>query len=123
MKKEYITVFLIIIAIVLGIIFYFTNNKLEKPNNSLQYTVGCSSAKIDASVYSLRGDTSLIGAFITFNEIPITDATKAELTKLGVVLLEDTWTFDYALAEIPTDSLCTLADYDFVKYVFIPIEK
>jgi hypothetical protein len=122
MKKDYIAIFLIIIAIVLGIIFYFTN---EDPadENILQYTVGCESDKIDASVYSLKGNTSLIGAFITFNEVPISDDVRTELTNLGVLLREDSWIFDYVLAQIPTESLCHLADYDFVTNVFIPTEN
>ena len=122
MKKDHITVFLVIIAIVLGIIFYFTN---EEPvdENILQYTVGCESDKIDASVYALKGNTSLIGAFITFDQVPISDDVRAELTNLGVLLREDSWIFDYVLAQIPTESLCHLADYDFVTGVFIPREN
>ncbi|MFA6307939.1 MAG: hypothetical protein WCS88_04200 [Patescibacteria group bacterium] len=119
MKKEYISIFLLIIAILLGIIFYFNSRPVEN-KNILQYTVGCASDKIDASVYSLEGNTSRIGALISFNDVPISEETRAELTKLGVILSEDSWIFDYALAEIPTESLCALADYDFVQSVFIP---
>jgi len=122
MKKEYISIFLVVIAIVLGIIFYYTNQVSEN-KNVLQYTAGCQSDKIDASIYSLRGDTSLIGAFISFKEVPISENTRAALDKLGVKMLEDTWIFDYVLAEIPTDTLCDLAEYDFVTSVFIPREN
>ncbi len=119
MKKDHIAIFLLVIAIVLGFIFYFTNKKPIK-QNTLQYTAGCASDKIDASVYSLRGDTSLIGAFISFKEVPLTEEVELELSKLGVTIRKDSWIFDYGLAQIPTKSLCQLADYDFVKAVFIP---
>ena len=111
------------IAIVLGIIFYFSNKEPLLDENVLKYTVGCDSDKIDASVYSLRGDTSLIGAFITFDQVPISEDVRTELTRLGVSLREDSWIFDYVLAQIPTESLCHLADYDFVANVFIPTES
>lgn len=119
MKKDYIAIFLVIIAIVLGFIFYFSNQPVV-PKNTLQYTAGCGSDKIDASVYSLRGDTSLIGAFISFKEVPLSEEVTTELDKLGVTIRKDSWIFDYGLAQIPTKSLCRLADYDFVKSVFIP---
>lgn len=122
-KNDYIVSFLLIIAIVFSIIFYFNARPLVKDKNVLQYTAGCNSDKIDASIYSLRGDTSLIGAFISFDKVPITDEARAELTKLGVFLREDSWIFDYVLAEIPTNSLCHLADFDFVTGVFIPQEN
>ncbi|MFA6466321.1 MAG: hypothetical protein WCV71_00475 [Patescibacteria group bacterium] len=122
-KNDYIVSFLLIIAIVFSIIFYFNARPLVKDKNVLQYTAGCSSDKIDASIYSLRGDTSLIGAFISFDKVPIDDTIRAELTKLGVFLREDSWIFDYVLAEIPTEALCNLADYDFVTGVFIPQEN
>jgi hypothetical protein len=118
-KKDHIVVFLVIIALVLGVIFYF-NNPSEEQQNTLEYTAGCSSDKVDVSVYSLKGDTSLIGAFVSFKKIPISPEIEAELIKLGVALEEDSWIFDYALARIPTSSLCVLAEYDFVKSIFIP---
>ena len=122
MKKEYITIFLVIIAIVLGIIFYLTNKPVEN-KNTLQYTAGCGSDKIDASVYSLKGNTSLIGAFISFDKVPISENTRVELDRLDVYLDENSWIFDYVLAQIPTESLCDLAEYDFIKGVFIPLES
>jgi len=119
MKKEHISIFLVIIAIILGIIFIFSNNK-SKNTNTLQYTAGCQSDKIDASVYRLRGDTSLIGAFISFQEVPISQEVQSKLDELGVIVVEGSWIFDYALTKIPTESLCTLAENDFVKGIFIP---
>lgn len=119
MKKEYIAVFLVVVAIILGIIFYFNGFKSEN-KNVLKYTAGCSSEKIDASVYSLRGDTSLIGAFVSFDQVPPSSEVRAKLAELGVSLREDTWIFDYAIAQIPTDSLCVLAEQDFVRGIFIP---
>ncbi|MBT4210066.1 MAG: hypothetical protein HOE19_04105 [Candidatus Komeilibacteria bacterium] len=121
MKKEYIMIILLVIAVVLGFIFYSTN---EQPveENILQYTAGCASDKIDASVYSLRGDTSLIGAFISFKEVPISEEVTTELNKLGVSMRKDSWIFDHGLAQIPTDVLCELAEHDFVTSIFIPKE-
>jgi len=118
-KNDYIVVSLLAIALVLGLIFYFTN-KAPVEQNTLAYAAGCSSDKIDASIYSLSSNTSLIGAFISFDKVPISDDVKNELASLGVYLRDDSWIFDYALAEIPTGSLCALADYDFVTSVFIP---
>ena len=122
MKKQHITILLVIIAVVLGIIFYFSTKPLED-KNILQYTAGCSSDKIDASIYRLKGNTSLIGAFISFDKMPIEDTTKVELDKLGVEIDEESQIFDYLYATIPTEVLCDLAEYDFVKRVFIPIEE
>jgi len=119
MRKDYIAIFLVVVAIILGIIFYFNGFKSEN-KNVLKYTAGCSSEKIDASVYGLRGDTSRIGAFISFAEVPLSGDVRTQLTELGVALKEDTWIFDYAIAEIPTESLCILAERDFVKGIFIP---
>lgn len=119
MKKEYIAIVLIIIAIVLGIIFYF-NTRVVIDTNTLEYTAGCASEKIDASVYSLSADTRLIGALLTFQKVPLDDSVYDDLQNLGVSLEENSWVLDYTLAQIPTESLCDLADRDFVKYIFIP---
>ena len=119
MRKDHIAIFLVAMAIILGIIFYFNGFKSEN-KNVLKYTAGCSSEKIDPSVYGLRGDTSRIGAFISFAKVPLSEDVRGQLTELGVSLKEDTWIFDYAIAEIPTESLCILAERDFVKGIFIP---
>lgn len=121
MKKEYIAIFLLIIAVILGIIFYFKTRPTI--TNTLEYSVGCRSEKIDSSVYRLRDNTSLIGAFITFKEVPISQDVRDILSQLNVFLREESWTLDYTLAEIPTDSLCQLAEEDFVKNIFIPLDN
>jgi len=112
-------IFLLVIAVVLGFIFYSTN-KQPVEQNTLEYTAGCASDKIDASIYSLKGNTSLIGAFISFKEVPISEEVETALNKLGITIRNDSWIFDYGLAEIPTEALCDLADFDFVTGVFIP---
>lgn len=121
MKKEHITIFLVIIAIILGAILIFSSNDY-KNTNTLQYTVGCQSNKIDSSVYRLEGDTSLIGAFIVFKEVPISQEVQAELDNLNISIIDGSWIFDYALFKIPTESLCILAEKDFVQGVFVPEE-
>ena len=122
MKNEHITIFLVIIAIVFGIVYYF-NAKPVEDKDVLKYTTGCDSEKIDDSIYKLKGTTSLIGAFISFDKVPIEEATKDELDKLGIQIDEDSQILDYMYATIPTEALCDLAEYDFVKRVFIPIEE
>jgi len=52
--------------------------------------------------------------------VPISEEVETALNKLGITIRNDSWIFDYGLAEIPTEALCDLADFDFVTGVFIP---
>ena len=120
MKTSHSAVFFVLMLIAVAFIFAFIFQEKPAEQKVLLQTLDCQSDKIDASVYNLRGDTSLIGAFITFSSIPISDETRKSLTDMGVKLNEGSWIFDYVLAEIPTDNLCELVANDEVIRVFVP---
>lgn len=120
MKTSHSIVFFVLMLIAVAFIFAFIFQEKPADQKVLLQTLDCQSDKIDPSIYNLRGDTSLIGAFITFKNIPISDETRKSLIDIGVKLNEGSWIFDYVLAEIPTENLCALVANDTVIRVFVP---
>lgn len=120
MKTSHSIVFFVLMLIAVAFIFAFIFQEKPADQKVLLQTLDCQSDKIDSSIYNLRGDTSLIGAFITFKNIPISDETRKSLTDMGVKLNEGSWIFDYVLAEIPTENLCQVVASDAVIRVFVP---
>lgn len=119
MKRNHSIVFFVIIFVVIAAIFLF--EKLSGGQDGpLAKAVGCESTKIDQTVYDLQENTSLIGAFVVFDRVPISEDDKQALADIKVRIDENSWLIDYARAEIPTDSLCALAELENVKKIFIP---
>ncbi|MDD5749390.1 MAG: hypothetical protein PHO91_01220 [Patescibacteria group bacterium] len=120
MKTSYSIGFFVLILVVIFFIFSFFWSDEPAEQKILLQTLKCQSDKIDPSVYNLRGDTSLIGAFISFKTVPIDESLQERLEQNNIFLKESTWIFDYVMAEIPTDSLCALVGEVAVTRVFIP---
>lgn len=120
MKTSHSFAFFVLILIAVAAVFFFLDRRGSDQSKVLLQTLSCQSDKIDASVYNLQGNTSLIGAFISFKTLPLPDEDKQSISDLGVRLKEDSQIFDYMLAEIPTDKLCDLVGKDIVARVFIP---
>lgn len=120
MKTSHSIVFFVVILIAIAGVFFFVNSKSASQTKVLLQTMECQSDKIDQSVYNLQGNTSLIGAFIVFKKVPISEADRQIISDLNIKLDEKSWLMDYARAEIPTDSMCGLVNMDNVKKVFIP---
>ena len=120
MKTSHSIVFFVIILVAVAGVFLFLEHQSKQVPNIVQYQVACATEKIDQSIYELDGNTSLIGAFIRFSEIPLSEESKTKLTDLNIKLDEQTWIFDYVVAQIPTNKLCDLADLDFVSRIFLP---
>ena len=97
MKTSHSIVFFVLMLIAVAFIFAFIFQEKPADQKVLLQTLDCQSDKIDSSIYNLRGDTILIGAFITFKNIPISDETRKSLTDMGVKLNEGSWIFDYVL--------------------------
>lgn len=120
MKMIYSVVFFVLILALAFIIFFFVKKENAGNPTTLRSTAGCLDETIADSVLDLRSDTTLIGAFISFKTVPLDEETKNDLADWGITLDENSWIFDYALAQIPTDSLCDLAKHENVKLIFIP---
>ncbi|MFA5127257.1 MAG: hypothetical protein WC465_04665 [Patescibacteria group bacterium] len=120
MKVGHSAVIYVIIFVVLAGFFFLFYDKGSSQNKILLQTLSCQSDKIDKSVLDLDGRTSLIGAFISFKQVPISQDTRQHLAKLDIKIDENSWIFDYARAEIPTRSLCGLVKDDNIISVFIP---
>ncbi len=120
MKTSHSFAFFVLILIAVAAVFFFLDRRGSNQPQVLLQTLSCQSDKIDASVYNLQGNTSLIGAFVSFKALPLSDNDKKFISDLGVKLKEDSQIFDYMLAEIPTDNLCDLVNQDIVTKVFIP---
>lgn len=123
MKTSHSLVFFVIMLLVVAAVFFLFNQKKDQAPQILLQTMDCQSDKVDSSVYQLAGNTSLIGAYITFSKTSLSDADKAKLYDLGVAVDYNTFIFDYAYAEIPSDSLCGLVAEDLVVKIFIPEEN
>jgi hypothetical protein len=120
MKTSYAVGFFILLLLVVGGIFLFLNKQgLNQPQILLQ-TLDCSSDKIDRSILDLDGRTILIGAMISFKKVPLDDNLKNKLTAWQIKLDEKSWIFDYVIAKIPTQNLCSLVQEEQVSNVFIP---
>lgn len=120
MKTSHSFAFFVLILLAVAAVFFFLDKRSAGQQKILLQTLSCQSDKIDASIYNLQGNTSLIGAFVSFKSLPLSDDDKKAISDLGVKLKEDSQVFDYMLAEIPTDKLCDLVGYDVVTRVFIP---
>ena len=118
-----ISFFVLILVVAAGIFLFVDNKRVESQPNIVKYQVACDSAKIDSKIFALKGNTSLIGAMISFYQIPLSDEQSSELSDMEVKLDEKSWIFDYVVAQIPTKSLCDLAQLDYVKKIFIPGES
>lgn len=120
MKTSYaVGFFIMLFLVVSGLVLFLSKKDVAQPKILLQ-TLGCSSDKIDKSILDLDGRTSLIGAMISFQKIPPSDGLKNKLNSLRIKLDEGSWIFDYVVAQIPTDSLCSLVQENEVRSVFIP---
>ena len=120
MKISQSASYFLIILISLALIFTFVSNKSKKEDKILLQTLSCQSDKIDQSILSLNAKTTLIGAYINFKKVPITQAEKDQLNKLKVMIDEKSWIFERAQAQIPTASLCDLIQSENIDYIFIP---
>lgn len=120
MKISHSIVFFVIILVIIAGLFFLNNKKSASQEKILLQTMECQSDKIDQSVYNLQGNTSLIGAFVSFKQVPLSQADQQAIADLGIKLDETSWLMDYVRAEIPTNSLCQLTQLDSVKKVFIP---
>ena len=123
MKSSYSIAFFILIFIAIFLIFSFIWKDKPAEQKILLQTLKCQSDKLDSSIYNLRGDTTLIGAYINFKSFPLDDALRQKLDNWGVTLRENTQIFDidgFIQAEIPTDSLCSLVAEEAITRIFIP---
>ena len=120
MKTSHSIVFFVLMLIAIAFIFFFIFKAQPVEQKVLLQTLDCQSDKIDQSIYNLRGDTSVLGAFITFKSVPISEETRKQVTDLGVIIKDTTWIFDYVMAEIPTDKLCPLVENEEIIRVSIP---
>lgn len=120
MKFSHSLAYFIIILAAAGGIFFFINRSTSSNQKILLQTIDCQSDKLDKSVTNLDSKTSLVGAMISFKEVPISDDLRNKIKNLNISLDENSWIFDYVLAKIPTSSLCELVKDDNVKSIFIP---
>ena|SRR3989344_2464166 len=123
MKISHSLAFLVLILLLVAGLFFWLENSDFGRQPTLRRVVDCRNEAIDDSVLELDADTTLIGAFITFERTPLDQLTKDKLAALDVVLDEDSQIFEttsHVLAQIPTVSLCELSKIEGVKSVFIP---
>jgi len=111
----YILIFLLIIAL-----FFILNKQGAGQEKTLRQSLDCYFGPIADSVLDLEANTTLVGAFISFRDVPLSTEMRDELNNLNIVIDERTWIFDYVLSEIPTESLCPLAGNEEIKAIFIP---
>ena len=120
MKTSYSVVFFVLLLLITaGVVLFLSKKDADKPKTLLQ-TLNCYSEKIDKSVLDLDSHTSLIGAMISFDKLPLDDELKNKLNSWGIELNNGSAIFEYVLAEIPTSNLCSLVEEEQVKSVFIP---
>lgn len=122
MKISYSLAFFVLILLVVAAVFVWLEGDNQN-SPTLRRLVNCRSEILDDSVLDLSADTTLIGAFITFDQMPLSAETKDSLNKLSVVIDEGSQIFEISsnvLAQIPTASLCALSEMKSVKSIFIP---
>ncbi len=120
MKLIYSLVFFVLLV---GVIFFYINNQNANKRPTLRNVVGCFDEVIDDSILDLDEDTTLIGAFVTFETMPLSEQIQQELDNLNIVLDHGSQVFEasaHVLAQIPTASLCNLAQIEGVQSIFIP---
>lgn len=120
MKKSNKLAILALLIVLALLAFLFWYKEAKKDKDTLYYTVGCQSDKIDPSVYSLKGNTSLIGALVSFKSLPLTEDQLSEFEARGIYLDQNSIVFDYGYVQLPTDTLCDLASFDFITSIFLP---
>ena len=120
MKTIHSVVFFVLVLVVVAFIFLILKENRPDEDKILLQTLDCQSDKIDASVYNLQGHTSLVGAIITFNRIPLSEDERKTLTELGIVLDEDSLIIDHMIARIPSESICPLVEIENISIIFIP---
>lgn len=118
MKTIHSIVFFVLVLVVVAFIFLILDKAENKEEKILLQTLSCQSDKIDASIYNLKGTTSLIGALIAFDSVPLSEEQLLDLLSMGVVVDEGSLVIDYMYAKIPTASLCDLVSEDYVVRVF-----
>lgn len=120
MKISHSASYFLLILVSIALVLLFFNNKSKTTDKILLQTLDCQSDKLDRSILDLNAKTSMIGAYISFKTLPLTEAERAKLNKYKIIIDEKSWIFDYAQAQIPTQSLCPLIQEANVQRVFIP---
>ncbi len=120
MKTIHSVVFFVLVLVVVAFIFLILKENRPDEDKILLQTLDCQSDKIDSSIYNLQGNTSLVGAIITFKKIPLSEDERNLLSELGIVLDEDSLIIDHMIARIPSDSICSLVEMENISRVFIP---
>jgi len=120
MKISQSASYFLIILVSLAVLSIFLSDRSNRQDKILLQTLACQSDKIDDSILNLNAKTTLIGAFISFKKVPISQTEKEQLYQEGILLDEKSWIFDYVQAQIPTNSLCALVQEPNVSRVFIP---
>lgn len=122
MKVAYSLAFFVLILLLVAGVFFWLEQSSDH-TQTLRRIVQCRSEVLDDSVLGLDADTTLIGAFITFDKIPLSTSTKEKLKSLDVTLDEGSQIFEISsniLAKIPTASLCELSKVPGISSIFIP---
>lgn len=123
MKAKYSFVFFVLLVVIIAAIFFFINKFQVKGSATLRQTLDCHDLTIDDSIMDLSGDTTLIGAYINFESLPLDADALKKMDDLDILLDSRSQLFEispYILAEIPTASLCELAKDENVVLIFIP---
>jgi len=111
--------FILVFFLVIGLFFFL--NKSASQNQSdfnLSQVLSCSSEKLDQSVLSLPSNSQVIGAFISFNAMPLPLEFEKDLQDQGVILDVNSLIFDQMWAEIPVKSLCWLNEQAEINSIF-----
>jgi len=120
MKINHSFIFYVLIFLLIAALFFILNKQSASQEKTLRQTLDCYFGPMADSILDLEADTTLVGAFISFKHIPLSTEMREELNNLKITMDERTWIFDYVLAEIPTESLCSLAENKEIKAIFIP---
>lgn len=122
MKTSYSIAFLVLVLLAVFAFFIWLKNTGEyKP--TLRRVVNCNSSIIDDSVLSLDAKTTLLGAMITFDKMPLSQEILDKLKSLNVILIEGSQIFEIdsnVSAHIPTVSLCELSKIKGISAIFLP---
>lgn len=123
MKTTYSLVFFVLLVLLVAAIFFSWNVYYGARSRTLNQVLKCHDDIIDDSIFNLDAKTTLIGAMISFDKLPLPQLTKDKLAALGIVLDDSSQIFDissYLIARIPTASLCALSQLPGVTSIFIP---
>lgn len=120
MKISQSASYFLLILISMALVLTWVNKKDNQSDKILLQTLACQSDKIDRSILNLNAKTSLIGAYISFDKVPISEADRNQLNKYKVVIDEKSWFLNYAQAQIPTNNLCALVQEENILRIYIP---